>query len=172
MDRGKLGLALPRKIGFDPRAQRFAGDTDIQDPDDRDSRPGNNAIPMPAGPIVRGSQTGFLLDFASNTAGDVNHAGVDVVEVGRSRWEVDAAGIRGMLAHFAKEKNAIGATQRTHAEAVEDRWVRKAPVAPCQEAREIGIEIAGAEALCGEYGIAPQQDAAVPYRVPALFAGK
>src|SRR5205823_7426821 len=83
-------------------------------------------------------------------------------EVGRSRWEIDAAGIRGMLAHFAKEKNAIGATQRPHAEAVEYRWVRKAPVAPCQEAREIGIEIAGAEALCGEYGIAPEQDAAVP----------
>src|SRR5213078_2138171 len=126
------GLALPRKIGFDPRTQRFAGDTDIQYPDDRNSRPGDYAVPMSAGPIVRG--------------------------------------IQGMLAHFAEEKNAIGATQRAHPETVEYRWVRKAPVAPCQEAREIGIEIAGAEALCGEYGIAPEQDAAVPNRLLALFA--
>src|SRR5689334_19219801 len=77
-----------------------------------------------------------------------------------------------MLAHFAKEKNAIGATQRAHPEAVEYAWVGKAPVAPCQEAREIGIEIAGAEALCSEYRIAPQQDAAVPDRLVALFGGE
>src|SRR3954452_14348900 len=172
MDRGKLGLGLLRKVGFDPRAQRFPGKIDIQDPDDRNSRPGDHAVPMPAGPIVRRSQTGFLLDLASDTAGDVDRAAADVVEVGRSRWEIDAAGIRGMLAHFAKEKNAIGATQRPHAEAVEYRWVRKAPVAPCQEAREIGIEIAGAEALCGEYGIAPEQDAAVPDRLLALFGSE
>ena len=83
MDRGKFGLALPRNIGFDPRAQRSPGKTDIQDPD-RDSRAGDHAVPMRAGPLVRGSQTGFLLDFAGNTVGDVDRDGADVVEVGRS----------------------------------------------------------------------------------------
>src|SRR3954468_16110725 len=73
---------------------------------------------------------------------------------------------------FRRGEKRIGATQRAHPETVEYRWVRKAPVAPCQEAREIGIEIAGAEALRGEFGIAPQQDAAVPDRLLALFGSK
>ena len=67
-----------------------------------------------------------------------------------------------MLAHFAEHERAVGAAQRAHPETVEHALVGKTPVAPGQEACEIGLEITGAETALGEVGIAPQQDASIP----------
>ena len=75
-----------------------------------------------------------------------------------------------MMAHFAQHERAVGAAQRAHAEAVEHAPVRKAPVAPCQEISEIGIEITGAEAIPGEVRVAPQQNPPIPdFRFLALL---
>ena len=77
----------------------------------------------------------------------------------------------GVLAHLAEHEGAVGAAQRAHAEAVEHGLVGKAPVAPGQEAREISLEIAGAETVACKHRVAPEQDAAVPHRRPfALLA--
>src|SRR5580704_4404380 len=43
MNSGKFRLALPGKIGLDPRAQRLARHIDIQYPDHRDRSTGNHA---------------------------------------------------------------------------------------------------------------------------------
>src|SRR5712671_3102397 len=74
------------------------------------------------------------------------------------------------MAHFAQHERAVAAAQRAHPEAVEHAAVRKAPVAPGQEACEIGVEIAGAEAIPGEDRIARQQNAPIPdFRFLALL---
>ena len=97
--------------------------------------------------VVAGRKTGLLLELARDAAGYVDRAAPDVVEIGRAGRKIDAPGIGGVLAHFAEHEGAVGAAQRAHPEAVEHVPVRKAPVAPGQEAGEIGLEIAGAEAV-------------------------
>src|SRR5207344_2784343 len=82
--------------------------------------------------------------------------------------KIDAPGIGGVLAHLAEHEGAIAAAECAHAKAVEHAWIRKAPVAPCQKAREIGLEIAGAEAVAGKHRVAREQHATVPER--GLFA--
>src|SRR3984957_17777438 len=67
-----------------------------------------------------------------------------------------------MSGHFAQYECAVRATQRAHAEAVEHAAIRKTPVAPGQEACEIGLEITRAQAIPGEDGMAAQQHASVP----------
>src|SRR5260221_104377 len=97
-------------------------------------------------------------------------AAAEVGEVGRARRKIDTPGIRGMLAHFAQYERAVGTAQRAHSEAVEHAPIRKAPVAPCQEACEIGVEIAGAEAVASENRIACQQNPPIPdFRFLALL---
>jgi len=71
-------------------------------------------------------------------------------------------GIRRVAAHFAEYERAVGAAQRAHPEAVEHAPVRKTPIAPRQEAREIALEIVGAEAIPGKSRIARQQNAPIP----------
>src|SRR5258708_13777886 len=135
-------------------------------------RYGEDAVPIRTGAIIRWCEAGLLLDFTGEDASDIERAVHEVGERGRSRWKIDAAGIRGVLAHFAQDERAIRTTQRAHAKTVEHFPVRKAPVAPRQEACEIGLEITGAKALSGEDRIARQQDAAVPDRLLALFFRK
>src|SRR5260370_32187965 len=67
-----------------------------------------------------------------------------------------------MIADFAKHERAIGEAQRAHSEAVEHAAIREAPVAPRQEACEIGLEITGAEAIGDKNRIARQQNASIP----------
>src|ERR1700722_15337812 len=122
---------------------------------------------MRTGVIIRRCKTGFLQDFAGDAAGNIHRVPADIVEVGCSRRKIDAACVRGVLTYFAEDECAVGATQRAHPEAVEDSRVRKTPVAPRQETGEIGLEIAGVEALASEDRIAPQQDTAVPDRLLA-----
>src|SRR5258708_12279396 len=135
-------------------------------------RYGEDAVPIRTGAIIRWCEAGLLLDFTGDAARDIDRATPEIGEIGRSRWKIDAAGLRGVLAHFAQDERAIRTTQRAHAKTVEHFPVRKAPVAPRQEAREIGLEITAAKALSGEDRIARQQDAAVPHRLLALFFRK
>src|SRR3989440_466858 len=75
-----------------------------------------------------------------------------------------------MMAHFAEYERPVAATQRAHSKTVEHASVRETPVAPRQEAREIDVGIAGAEALPGEIRISSQQDASIPdFRFLALL---
>src|SRR4051812_10757645 len=71
-----------------------------------------------------------------------------------------------MRAHLAEHEGAVAAAERAHAEAVEHARIGKAPVAPRDEAGKIGLEIAGAEPIVGEYRIASEQHAAIPQRRP------
>src|SRR5262249_55860831 len=88
-------------------------------------------------------------------------------------WKIDASAIGGVPAHFAEDEGAIGGAQRAHAEAVEDVAVRKAPVAPSQEACKVDREVARGEAPAAERRIAPEQHAPVPQvRLLALLFGK
>src|SRR3954452_16187822 len=64
--------------------------------------------------------------------------------------------------HLAEHEHAVAAAQRAHAESVEYAFVRKTPVAPCQKAGEIRLEIVGAETIAAEHGIAAQQDPPIP----------
>src|SRR5258705_9314967 len=145
VDGGKFRLLLPGEIGFDPGAQRFAGNVDMQYPDHCDRSAGDDAIPMRAGSIIRRRQPGLLLDLAGDAARHIDRALPDVVEVGRTRREVDPPGIRGVLAHLTEYERAVGAAQRAHAKAVEHIFVGATPVAPRQEPGKIGFEIPGAE---------------------------
>src|SRR5262249_50310772 len=72
------------------------------------------------------------------------------------------ARIRGARGHLAQHESAVGSAQRAHAEAIEDLAVRKTPVAPGEEACEIGFEIAQRQPPAGEVGVAAEQHAAVP----------
>ena len=171
MDSGKFGLSLPREIALDPGAQRLARHVDMQQPHHRDRHAGADAIPMGFGAVVRGGEAGFFLDLAGDAAFDVEPVAADVIAIGRARGEIDATGVRGMLAHLAEHKRAVAAAQRAHAEAVEHAAVRKAPVPPGQEAREIGLEIIGAETPGGEHRIAAEQNTAVPELRPLALLG-
>src|SRR5438309_4907633 len=111
MDRAKLRLLLPGEISVDPRAQLFAREIDVQQLDQRADAFTDHAVPVRTRSIVAGSQAGLLLYLPRHVTGDVNRAVPDVVAIGRSRREVDAASIRGMSAHFAQDERAIGAAQ-------------------------------------------------------------
>ena len=169
---GKFRLSLPRKIGLDPGAQRLARHVDMQYPHHRDRHAGADAIPMGFGAVVRSGKAGFLLDLAGDAAFDVEPIAADVIEIGRAGGEIDATGVRGMLAHLAEHKRAVAAAQRAHAEAVEHAAVRKAPVAPGQEAGEIGLEIVGAETPGGKHRMAAEQNMAVPELRPLALLGR
>src|SRR5258708_3382555 len=170
MHRGKFGLIMAGEIGLYPGAHLVDRHLDIQHAEHRNRSAGDDAIPMRAGPIIGRRQAGFLLDLARDAACYIDRAAAEVVEVGRARRKIDAPGIRGMLAHFAQYERAVGAAQCAHSEAVEHAPVRKAPVAPCQEACEIGVEIAGAEAVASENWIACQQNPPIPdFRFLALL---
>jgi hypothetical protein len=67
-----------------------------------------------------------------------------------------------MRGHFAQHEHAVASAQRAHPESIEHALVRKTPVAPCQKAREIRLEVVGAEAIAAEHRVAAQQDPAVP----------
>src|SRR3954451_14683342 len=67
-----------------------------------------------------------------------------------------------MSGHLAKHEHTVAAAQCAHSESVEHAAVGKAPVAPCQKAGEIRLEIVGAEAICAEHRIAAHQNPAVP----------
>src|ERR1700730_13573878 len=67
-----------------------------------------------------------------------------------------------MRGHLAERERAVVAAQRAHSETVEHAVVGKVPVAPCQKAGEIGLEIVGAEAIPAEDRITAQQNPAVP----------
>src|SRR5882757_5138337 len=67
-----------------------------------------------------------------------------------------------MRGHLAEHEHAVAAAQRAHAESVEHAFVGKTPVAPCQKAGKIRLEIVGAEAIAAEDRIAAEQDPAVP----------
>src|ERR1700754_3360592 len=67
-----------------------------------------------------------------------------------------------MRGHLAEHKHSVAAAQRAHADPVEYAAVRETPVAPCQKARKVRLEIVGAEAILTEDRVAAQQDPAVP----------
>src|SRR3954451_6399036 len=129
-------------------------------------------MPMRSGAIVRCREAGFLLDLPSNTARDIHRAPADVVKIRRSRRKVNAAGIRGMLTHFAENEHAVGTPQRAHPESIEDGPVRATPVAPRQETCKISVEVGCAEAFGGELRIAAEQHTAFPNRLLALLDGE
>src|SRR6202035_293923 len=172
MDGRTCRLGLPGDIGLDPPPQLLACYIDVQYPDHRNRAACDDAVPMRGRAIVRRPQSGFLLDFAGSAAGDVDLTMADIVEVGRSRRKIDATRIRGVPAHFAEDEGAVAGAQRAHSESVEHASVGKAPVAPGQEACEIGLEIRRRETLPVENGIARQQDAAVPDRLFARLDGE
>src|SRR6185437_5775627 len=114
----------------------------------------------------------LFLDLAGDAAFDVEPVAADVIAIGRAGGEIDATGVRGVLAHLAEHERAVAAAQRAHAEAVEHAAVRKAPVPPGQEAREIGLEIIRAETPGGEHRIAAEQNMAVPELRPLALLGR
>src|SRR5258708_27188508 len=99
-------------------------------------------MPIRLAAIFGRSQPGFLLEFARDATCDIDRTATDVVEVGRTGWEIDAPRVRGVLSHFAKRKRVVAGKQRPHTKAVEHVLVGKTPVAPRQEHGEIGLEIA------------------------------
>src|SRR6478735_5936087 len=127
-------------------------------------------MPVRVAPTVARLEPGLLLELPYNAAWDINRTIPDVVEIGRARRKINAPGIGGVRAHFAHHERTIGTAQRAHPGTVEDILVGEAPVAPRQEACEIGLEVTGAETLAGEDRLAPEQHAAVPqFRPLALL---
>src|SRR4051812_23186184 len=126
-------------------------------------------MPMRAGAIVRCREAGFLLDLPSNIARDINRAPADVVKIRRPRRKVNAAGIRGMLTHFAEDEHAVGTPQRAHPESVEDGPVRATPVAPRQEPCELTAEEGWVEPFAGELRFAAGKKTPVPNRFSPFF---
>ena len=117
---------------------------------------------MRIGDVISRAQPGFLLQLPLDAAGEVEDIARDVIGIGRAGGEIDAPGVRRMGRHLAEHKGTVGGAQRTHAEAVEDAAVRKAPVAPGQQAGEVGFEIAGGQPAIRKVRIAGKQHAAVP----------
>jgi len=155
------------------RAQRFAAHIDVQEADHRDRRAHHHAVPIWLRRIVLLEETSLLENLADDAARDVNRAVPDIVGIVRAGRKVDATRIGGVRRHFAEHERAVGRAQRTHAEAIEHVAVRKSPVAPRQEACEVGLEIFGREAVIGKNGTVPDQDSPVPEFWPfALSLGK
>src|SRR6516164_1159424 len=112
--------------------------------------------------IVGRLEAGLLFDLANDAAWDIERAVFDVSGVRRAGWEIDPSRVGRVFAHHTEHEGAVGGTQRTHAEAIENGLVGKAPVAPGEEARKIGLEIVCREITIREHGIAPEQHPAIP----------
>jgi len=84
----------------------------------------------------------FLLDKLAHHAGfEVDALAHHIVRVGRAGGKIHLAGGRRVAAHHAEQKRAIVGAQCRHREAVAHRLVGEAPVAPGDEAGEVGFEI-------------------------------
>src|SRR6185437_17088776 len=162
MNTRQFRMFLPRQVDLDARFQRIARHADIEDADDRNRSADHHAIPMRFGDVIGRGQAGFLLKLSLDAAGDVEDITSDIVRIGCARREIDAARTRSVLGHLAEHKSTVDGAQRAHAEAVEDLAVGKAPIAPGEEACEIGFEIAGCQPPAREVGVAAEQYAAVP----------
>ncbi len=121
-----------------------------------------DAVPMRRRLVVVRRQPGLLLELTRDAARDIDAVAGDVVGIGRTGRKIDAPRRRGVGSHLAHDKGAVGTAQRAHAKTVEHGGIDKAPVAPGEEAREIGREIAGAEAVADTGRTAGEQHLPVP----------
>ena len=113
--------------------------------------------------IVR-RKTGLLADLAHDVAGEINPRAGDIAQVRQAGREIDHARIRGMRAHDPEQERAVAAAQRAHAKAILDAAVREAPMAPGQQAGEIGFEIGAVEHRPSDGMVVQHQHPAVPKR--------
>jgi hypothetical protein len=69
-----------------------------------------------------------------------------------------------MRVHDSKQKTTVGCAQSAQRHAMLHRGIGKSPVAPCDEAREVGLEIPAAEDVSLDRVMVKEQHAPVPQR--------
>ena len=159
----KLRRLLARQEAADALAQSDRVLPRLHDLHQRDALAERRRGPSGLRRDVGERQAGFLGQFADHAALEVDRVADDVGRIRRAGREIDLAGGRGVRAHLAQQKRAVRRAQRRHREAVAHRGVGKAPVAPGDEAREVGFEIRAGQHAVGDVTAPHHQHAAVPH---------
>src|SRR5437667_312369 len=118
---------------------------------------GEHAEPAFLGDEIGGREPRLLGEFAPQVAGEIDAFADNIAGIGRSSRKVDFAGIHRVRAHDAEQESAVAAAQRGGRKAVLHAGVRKTPVAPSDEAGEIGFKIGAMKDCALDVMIVQQQ---------------
>ena len=137
----KLGQRVARQERFDPRLEPGGGQRERHefhagDPLRRDRQ-------SPARRDVRfgGQEPGLFEQFPARARLKIHPIVEDVVRIRRSGGKIDLAGVVGVVRHLAKQKRPVVRAQRSHREAIVDRFAGMAEIAPGEEVGIVGLEI-------------------------------
>src|SRR5262245_56543438 len=119
-------------------------------------------MPAVLGLVVAGLEPGLFGDLAGDAAGEVDLLSDDIAGVGGAGREIDLSRIRRLRPHHPQDEGAIAGDNGAGGEAVPDRRIGKATVAPRTEARAAGFETGAAKCPALDRVVVQQQDAAVP----------
>ena len=79
--------------------------------------------------------------FVAKAEGYLAELSAALREGSRPGGKIDPPGAKGMGSHLSEQKRPVGAAQRSHREAVLDRFARKAEFFPREEISIVGLEI-------------------------------